>query len=112
METGRREQIAYRKWVTCLEFCFVIVVLVICEDRRRNGNPWTRRHYSLEGQGHTIYKGKDHMIYQITQKLQSCLCFLYYAVFVSSGRTINSEIYREHEFDEFEIRKVIFDIKY
>lgn len=52
------------------------------------------------------------MIYQITQKLQSYLCFLYYAVFVSSGRTINSEIYREHEFDEFEIRKVIFDIKY
>lgn len=48
------------------------------------------------------------MIYQITQKLQSCLCFLYYAVFVSSGRTINSEIY----LDEFEIRKVIFDIKY
>lgn len=88
METGWREQIANRKWVTCLEFCFVIVVLVICEDRRRNGNPWTWRHYSLEGQGHTIYKGKDQMIKQITQKLQSCLCFLYYAVFVSSGRTI------------------------
>lgn len=50
------------------------------------------------------------MIKQITQKLQSCLCFTFNAAFVSSERTrtINSEIYREDEFDKVRDQKSYF----
>lgn len=50
------------------------------------------------------------MIKQITQKLQSCLCFIFNAAFVSSERTrtINSEIYREDEFDKVRDQKSYF----
>lgn len=50
------------------------------------------------------------MIKQITQKLKSCLCFILNAAFVSSERTrtINSEIYREDEFDKVRDQKSYF----
>lgn len=49
------------------------------------------------------------MIKQKTQKLQSCVCFIFNAAFVRTRtRTINSEIYREDEFDKVRDQKSYF----
>lgn len=54
------------------------------------------------------------MIKQITQKLQSCLCFIFNAAFVSSERTrtINSEIYREVRDQKSYFRYQILILRY